>query len=98
MEGTHRKVGNRPFMPDPTLTCLCSALLGHIAKLGSITHPKQRRATFPDLLSYRVAAGHARALDNNSSAASRERVLAWSIASLRVYIKIATQHAICVRA
>ena len=44
MEGTHRKVGSRPFMPDPTLTCLCSALLGHIAKLGSITHPKQRRA------------------------------------------------------
>jgi hypothetical protein len=35
MEGTHRKVGSRPFMPDPTLTCLCSALLGHIAKLGS---------------------------------------------------------------
>jgi len=48
MEGTHRKVGSRPFMPDPTLTCLCSALLGHIAKLGSITHPKQRRATIPD--------------------------------------------------
>src|ERR1700730_7067074 len=46
MEGTHRKVGSRPFMPDPTLTCLCSALLGHIAKLGSITHPKQRRAAF----------------------------------------------------
>ena len=48
MEGTHRKVGSRPFMPDPTLTCLCSALLGHIAKLGSITHPKQRRATILD--------------------------------------------------
>ena len=50
MEGTHRKVGSRPFMPDPTLTCLCSALLGHIAKLGSITHPKQRRATILDRL------------------------------------------------
>ena len=48
MEGTHRKVGSRPFMPDPTLTCLCSALLGHIAKLGSITHPKQRRARIVD--------------------------------------------------
>ena len=47
MEGTHpaaARMGSRPFMPDPTLTCLCSALLGHIAKLGSITHPKQRRA------------------------------------------------------
>ena len=44
MEGTHRggrRTGSRPFMPDRTLTCLCSALLGHIGQLGSITHSKQ---------------------------------------------------------
>src|SRR5271165_4157743 len=29
-----RRMGSRPFMPDPTLTCLCSALLGHIASLA----------------------------------------------------------------
>jgi len=47
MEGTHRKVGSRPFMPDPTLTCLCSALLGHIAKLGLLPI---RNSEEPELL------------------------------------------------